>query len=62
MDMISLDERRTILDHMRYYHGGPTSGHPSFQELVLYLPSVFEKIASNLECYVKQLEEDGELD
>ncbi len=62
MDMISEDERRAILEHMRCYHGGPVDDHPSFQEIVPYLPAVFEKIAGNLECYVKELEEDRNLD
>lgn len=54
--MIPDVEREAILAHMRYYHGGPTSNHPSFETLGSYLPSVFEKIASNLEHYVKELE------
>jgi hypothetical protein len=29
--------------------------------MVPYLPQVFEKIASNLECYIKKLEENGDL-
>ena len=62
MDKISADERTAILDHMRHYHGGPAGDHPTFQDLVPYLPRVLEKIASNLECYVKQLEEDSDLD
>ncbi|MHC4200891.1 MAG: hypothetical protein ACYSU0_12940 [Planctomycetota bacterium] len=62
MDMISEAERTAILEHMRRHHGGPVSDHPSFQEIVPYLPAVFEKIAGNLECYVKELEEDRDLD
>lgn len=49
-------EKQDILYHMRYYHGGPSHDHPSMEELASYLPRVFEKIASNLECYVQDLE------
>jgi hypothetical protein len=61
MGMISEDQRKAVLDHMRYYHGGPAGVRPSFQDIVPYLPAVFEKIASNLECYIKKLEENGDL-
>lgn len=57
MEMISQDEREAILSHMRHYHGGPCENRPSFEELAFFLPAVFQKISSNLECYLKQLEE-----
>jgi hypothetical protein len=47
---------------MRYYHFGPASDEPTMAELAMYVPAVFEKIASNLEGYVKSLENDGGLD
>jgi hypothetical protein len=59
--MITAEERMAILDHMRYYHGGPCGPTISFQDMLPYLPRVFEKIASNLECYVASLEKDGDL-
>lgn len=54
----SLDakEKTDILEHLRYYHGGPLNDNPSFDELSNYFPRVYEKIASNLECYVKDIE------
>jgi hypothetical protein len=55
-------ERKAILDHLRHYHGGPHGAAPGFAEVVPYLPRVFTKIADNLECYVKQVERDGELE
>ncbi|MCD4823724.1 MAG: hypothetical protein K8S55_03895 [Phycisphaerae bacterium] len=61
MTMISDDERRAILDHMQYYHGGPCGPTVSFQDMLPYLPMIFDKIASNLECYVASLESDGDL-
>ena len=49
-------ERRDILDHCRYYHGGPATDAERFEDLVPYLPRVLEKISGNLECYLEQLE------
>jgi len=57
MEMISQEEREAILSHMRHYHGGPCGSRPTFDELANFLPDVFRKIASNLESYLKQLEE-----
>ena len=53
---LSDTEKEDILSHMRHYHGGPNSDSPSFEELATYFPLVFEKITSNLECYLKELE------
>lgn len=50
------DEKSAILQHMRRYHGGPVEPGPSFEDLLPYLPRVFEKVADNLECYLKQLD------
>ncbi len=61
LGMIPESERLAILAHMRHYHGGPISDRPSFDELAWFLPSVFEKIASNLEHYVQGLEADKDL-
>ena len=56
------DEKRHVLTHMRTYHGGPSHDNPSMRELAGYLPRVFEKIADNIECYLKQLEQDQQLE
>jgi len=56
------EDRSAILSHMRQYHGGPLARSPSFQDLVPYLPHVFEKIADNLECYVQKLENDEDFE
>jgi len=58
---IPVAERAAILEHMRFYHGGPATDTPTFDELALFFPSVFEKIASNLECYVRDLEAGEDL-
>ncbi|GEM_PF-1509007 len=51
-------EKSAILDHLRYYHGGPHGSAPRVSDIVSLLPAVFAKIAGDLECYVKQLEKD----
>lgn len=62
MAALTSEEREAILQHMRYYHGGPTGQNPSFQDIIPYLPQVFFKIADNLECYLAELEGDGDID
>ena len=56
-DKLMESERQDILSHMRYYHGGPCHDDPDMAEIAIYVPQVFEKIASNLECYLKELEQ-----
>lgn len=51
-------EKQDILSHMRCYHGGPCHDDPDMAELASYVPQVFEKIADNLECYLKELEQN----
>jgi hypothetical protein len=55
MELITEEEKNAIVNHLRYYHGGPLTSNSSFDDLIPYLPNVFDKIASNLECYVKEL-------
>ncbi|MBI6781617.1 hypothetical protein [Pseudomonas syringae] len=50
-------ERDAVLEHCRHYHGGPVGS--DFSELVPYLPSVLEKVSSNLEHYLQQLRDGG---
>ncbi len=59
---LSETERQDILTHMRYYHGGPASDDLTMDTFVKYIPAVFDKIAGNLECYVKDLEGDQKLE
>ena len=59
---LDAQERTDLLHHMRYYHGGPPNDDFTFSDLAPFLPVVFEKIASNLECYVGELAQDGQLD
>jgi hypothetical protein len=60
-EFLSDTEKEDILFHMRHYHNGPNSDSPSFEELAMYFPMVFEKIASNLDCYLKELESNQTL-
>jgi hypothetical protein len=53
-------ERDDILQHCRHYHGGPNTNEPTFPDFVPYFPNIFEKIASNLECYLVRLESGAE--
>ena len=41
---------------MRSYRGGPTRDDPDMQELSAYIPRVFDMIADNLECYLRDSE------
>ena len=50
------NEREDLLQHCRYYHGGPSQNSVRFDDLVPYLPRVLDKISSNLEYYLKDLE------
>jgi hypothetical protein len=55
-DSLPPNEQSDILKHLRNYHGGPHSNHPSFNEMAAFFPRVFDKIAGNLECYINSLE------
>ena len=56
---LALGERQDILVHMRSYHGGPTRDNPDMNEIAEYLPRVFDKIADNLGCYLREIEENS---
>lgn len=55
-DRLPSQEKQSILDHMRHYHHGPLTDSLSVEELSMYIPAVFDKITSNLECYLEDLE------
>lgn len=59
---LDAQERTDLLRHMRHYHGGPPNDDFTFHDLARFLPAIFDKIASNLECYIAVLEQDGQLD
>ncbi len=62
MKALPTEEKVDLLKHMRAYHGGPLTDDPSFDQVACYLPQVFEKVHSNLECYIKDLEQNKVLD
>ena len=55
---LSVADRRTVLRHIRTYHGGPhvPDTEVTLTELVPFFPRILAKIASNLESYLKALE------
>lgn len=61
MERISPNERSTIASYINYYHGTHLSPTVKFSEILPHLPAVFEKIKSNTECYLKDLENEGDL-
>jgi len=55
------DERTAITSYLREYHGGTIAANSTFEEVVDYVPKVFDKIARNLEIELSGLERDGAL-
>jgi hypothetical protein len=54
MQLLPIQERESILEHCRFYHGGPVS--TEFEDLLPYLPLALDKVSSNLEHYLEQLQ------
>jgi hypothetical protein len=54
-------ERRDIIKHLRYYHGGPHEESPGFSDLHPFIPRVFRKISDNLRVYIEMLEHGKDL-
>jgi len=61
LESIPANERSTIASYLNYYHLVHLGPNVTFSEILLLLPSVFKKIRDNLECYLKDLENDGNL-
>lgn len=53
---LPLQEREDIAHYLRKYHGGDVSTGSTFNEVAAYAPKVLDKIASNLEHYLDDLE------
>jgi len=51
------DEIYSVKTHLNRYHGFPLTTELTMHSISFYLPMVFDKIESNLECYIKNLEE-----
>lgn len=52
------EERQQIAQYLHRFHGGEVSADSTFNEIGAYVPKVLDKIASNLERYVEDLERD----
>jgi hypothetical protein len=60
-DLITSEDRKNIGQYLRSYHGITVDATTKFRDITRILPAVFEKIAGNLECYVKDLETNSDL-
>lgn len=58
---LSVEEREAISAQLNNYHGAWLSTESDFAEVAQWAPRVLGKISRNLELYLKQLEEDGDL-
>lgn len=56
-ETLDIDEINAIKTHLHNYHSFPLSANLTMQSIAPYLPKVFDKITSNLSCYIHQLEE-----
>ncbi len=54
---IELNEINSVKSHLNWYHGFPLTNELTMDSISFYLPMVFDKIESNLEHYIKNLEE-----
>jgi len=55
-DSLTPKDRRDIGEYLRHYHGVVMDSTTRLRDVEFVLPSVFEKISANLECYVRDLE------
>jgi hypothetical protein len=62
VDALTDKDNEEIREALSYYHGRDTERELSFADITFYLPMIFEKISSNLQYYLKQLENDRDLD
>ena len=56
LDQLTSDDRRTIADHINYYHGASLTERSRFVDLIPFLPRILNKITGNLSCYLDNLE------
>ncbi|RGP42231.1 hypothetical protein BPTFM16_02543 [Altererythrobacter insulae] len=50
------EDREIILHYPRQYHGAPDTNEPTALELLSLIPSVFEKVKSNVQLYLEEIE------
>lgn len=58
LGLIAEEEKEDIIRHIRSYHGGPFTRSPTIKDLYPYFPMIFDKVSGNLECYIKDLENE----
>ncbi len=57
---LNSEETHSIKRHLNHYHGFPLETELTLQSTVEYLVPVFNKISSNLKCYISNLEKEEE--
>jgi hypothetical protein len=55
---LEADEIADIKNHLNNYHDFPLTNELTMTTIKPYLPKVFDKISSNLECYISYLEHE----
>jgi hypothetical protein len=60
-DSLTLEDRRDIAAYLDFYHGVVIHQTTKLREIEFVLPAVLEKISANLECYVRDIETDIDL-
>lgn len=61
-DSLTPQDREDIGHYLSYYHGVSMDATTKLRDIERVLPGVFNKISSNLECYIKDLEADSDLE
>lgn len=60
LQRVSVDERKSLIEHCRFYHGGPKANADCLQSLIPYFPEVLKKVTDNLHWYLQELENNME--
>jgi hypothetical protein len=60
-ELLVPEDRCDIANYLHYYHCFVMDENTKLRDIEFLLPAVFEKISSNLECYVKDLEAGKDL-
>lgn len=59
---LSIEERSSIIEHMRCYHGAILDHDSSMKDFIPYLPRVMDKISCNLKSQIDSIEKERMLD
>jgi hypothetical protein len=60
-DSLTQEERQDIGAYLQHYHGLIVDANTKMREILWVLPRVFEKIAANLECCIRDLEAGSQI-